>query len=283
MNQLIRAVATLLVTACLVQGTGAQLNVSGPGFLPDENGRNPDEPQVRTAPPSLATGTGIKDCAECPEMVVIPAGSFVMGSEKNANEKPLHPVVIPSFLLGKTEVTQGPWHAVMGDSPSYYKGQTLPVEQVAWVDIQQFISKLNQKTGLRYRLPSEAEWEYAARAGSTSEWSFGNDESILSNYAWYSHNSGHKTQIVGQKLANAFGLYDMHGNVWEWTQDCWHDTYAGAPKDGSAWTTACTNNYRVFRGGSHYWGAANSRSTARWAYGSDYRNAGSGFRLARDL
>ena len=215
-------------------------------------------------------------------MVLIPAGSFVMGADKNSDEKPHHPVTLRSFLIGKTEVTQGQWKAVMGNNPSRFSqcGDDCPVEQVSWDDAQDFIRKLNQKTGLAYRLPSEAEWEYAARAGSTTEWSHGNDESQLADFAWFSTNSG-STKAVGQKRPNSFGLYDMHGNVWEWVEDCWHDNYIGAPADGSTWTTACRGNTRVLRGGS--WGINPSilRSAIRDRYSPDYRVNFIGLRLAR--
>ena len=285
-----------LVLVCVVQAAGAQFNISGPGFVPDEDGTNLDDPQasktVLSAGVTLAAF--IKDCAECPEMVVVPAGSFVMGSNKSSDEQPTHSVNLRSFLMGKTEVTQEQWEAVMGYNPTTKKGLTLPMTQVTWDDIQRFIAKLNQKTGQKYRLPSEAEWEYAARAGTATEWSFGDDESRLGNYAWFARNSGGKAQAVGQKLPNAFGLFDMHGNVWEWTQDCQHNTYAGAPTDGSAWTTGCLNTLRVLRGGS--WASSPSvlRSAYRGRSNPDGRfftgqnlpsnpSDGDGFRLARDL
>ena len=230
-----------------------------------------------------ASGTVLEGCTECPEMVVIPSGSFVMGSERFADEKPSRAVAIRSFFLGKTEVTQGQWYTVMGNNPSHNKDPTLPVEQVSWDDIQQFIVKLNQRTGQKYRLPSESEWEYAARAGTTTEWSSGDDVSKLENYAWYYKNSGGKSQAVGRKLPNQFGLFDMHGNVWEWTQDCWHENYAGAPKDGSAWTTACAETRRVLRGGSwklvpNLLGSANRNRVY-----PESKDSSIGFRLARDL
>ena len=287
-----------LVLACVVQVSGAQGLFKG--FVPDENGTNLDAPQAsKTVQQKVAPGTTIKDCPECPEIVVLPSGSFLMGSppdpgpdpfsnEKpkaigSADEKPQHRVQIQSFAIGKYEVTQEQWYAVMGNNPSENKGRTLPVEQVSWDDTQQFISKLNQKTGNMYRLPSEAEWEYAARAGTTTEWSFGNDESKLGNYAWHGRNSGGKTQEVGQKQPNAFGLYDMHGNVWEWTQDCWHGTYAGAPTDGSVWTAGCSGNYRVLRGGSWINFPAYLRSAIRVRNYPDVRIYIIGFRLARTL
>jgi len=298
-QQFVRFIAVLLISAGLVQGAHAQA-ITGKGFLPDENGTNLDAPQAsKTAQQKFAPGTIIKDCPECPEMVVLPSGSFLMGSPdpgpdpfSNENpkafslpdEKPQHRVQIQNFAIGKYEVTQEQWYAVMGNNPSENKGRTLPVEKVSWNDIQQFITKLNQKTGQKYRLPSEAEWEYAARAGTTTEWSFGNDATKLGNYAWYGGNSGSKTRAVGQKLPNAFGLFDMHGNVWEWTQDCWHENYAGAPKDGGAWTASCSGDFRVIRGGwSWYSESTEFRSANRGRYVSVDRFEGIGLRLARDL
>jgi formylglycine-generating enzyme required for sulfatase activity len=242
---------------------------------------NLDEPEARVIAPSVAAGTVIKDCADCPDLVLIPAGSFVMGSEKDSNEQPTRLVRIQSFFMGKTEVTQKQWLDVMGINQSGISncGNDCPVDKVSWNDVQQFIGKLNQKSGQKYRLPSEAEWEYAARAGTTTDWSFGNDESKLGNYAWLVG----KKAVVGQKLPNAFGLFDMHGNVWEWTQDCWHRDYAGAPTDGSAWTTGCTGNYRVLRGGSWSYNPAFMRSAYRNWFVPDIRSNSYGLRLARDL
>ncbi len=220
---------------------------------------------------------------EATDMVQIPPGSFTMGSDKSSDEKPSHTVYIRSFLMGRTEVTQKQWLDVIGSNPSRFAacGPECPVENISWDNVQQFISKLNQKTGQNYRLPSEAEWEYAARAGTTTDWSFGNDESKLGNYAWYGGNSGSKTQAVGQKLPNAFGLYDMHGNVWEWTQDCWHGNYSGAPTDASAWTTGCSDNTRVLRGGSWVNFPAGLRSAFRIRNFPGHRDDSIGFRLAR--
>jgi len=219
------------------------------------------------------------------DMVVIPAGSFTMGSDKGSDEKPLHTVSIRSFLMGRTEVTQKQWEDVMGSNPSRFTacGPECPVENVSWNDVQEFIAKLYQKTGQKYRLPSEAEWEYAARAGTITEWSYGNDESKLGNYAWYVGNSGRQTHEVAQKLPNEFGLFDMHGNVWEWTDDCWHESYAGAPVNGSGWNTACNGANRVLRGGSWLSDRAISRSAFRFRDKLDSRYFTEGFRLARDL
>jgi formylglycine-generating enzyme required for sulfatase activity len=246
-----------------------------------------DPPQASTTTPrqNLAAGQIIKDCPDCPEMVFIPSGVFDMGSGHSRDEQPIHRVNVPNFLIGKTEVTQGQWQAVMGSNPSRFRqcGDDCPVEQVSWDDTQDFIRKLNQKTGLAYRLPSEAEWEYAARAGSTTDWSHGNEAPRLADFAWHSVNSGSKSQAVAQKRPNAFGLYDMHGNVWEWVEDCWHANYSGAPANGSAWITACSSTDRVLRGGS--WGNILSylRSANRGRNAPDDRYHNTGLRLAKTL
>src|SRR5659263_122002 len=176
------------------------------------------------------------------EFVLIPSGEVDMGSPSNEagrddNEGPIHRVKISNaFYMGKYEVTQKQWRDVMGSSPSSNKGDNLPVESVSWDDIQDFIKKLNENEGVKkYRLPTEAEWEYGARAGTTTRYSFGDDESMLGDYAWCSTNSGFNTHDVGQKKPNPWGLYDMHGNVWEWVQDNFHYNYDGAPADGSSW------------------------------------------------
>ena len=221
------------------------------------------------------------------EFVLIPAGEFDMGSPsgeegRHDSEGPVHKVKIPDgFYLGKYEVTQKQWREVMGDNPSYFKGDDRPVEQVSWNDAQDFIKKLNQKEGTdKYRLPSEAEWEYAARAGTTTRYSFGDDTGKLGEYAWYGGSS--ETHSIGQKKPNSWGLYDMHGNVWEWTQDKWHDDYKGAPTDGSAWESG-GGSRRVFRGGGWCINAQACRSAKRGSYVPDSRGELLGFRLLRGL
>ena len=230
-------------------------------------------------------GPTIKDCVDCPEMMVIPAGSFEMGSYHNADERPVHRVNVPSFLIGTTEVTQGQWEAVMGSNPGSFGncGDDCPVERVSWNEAQDFVQRLSQKTGKQYRLPSEAEWEYAARAGSNAKWSFGDSGYQLGDYAWFSANSQVKTQPVAQKRPNAFGLFDMHGNVSEWVQDCWHGDYSGAPTDGSAWTTGCSSSSRVLRGGSWSGSPAVLRSADRSGDSPGIRDGNYGLRLARTL
>lgn len=229
-------------------------------------------------------------------MVVVPAGSFLMGSPPNTaaasanaglaranpDEFPQHTVVIAAFALGKTEVTQEQWHAVMGNYPSFNRGRTLPVETISWDEVQTFITKLSAKTGKRYRLPSEAEWEYAARAGSTTVFSFGDDPAELGRHAWFNGNSGSKAHPVGEKLPNAFGLHDMHGNVWEWVQDCYRPNYTDTPLDGSP-APEIAGCARVIRDGSGVDFPKSLRPTERYSNRSDYRNGNLGFRLARTL
>jgi len=185
------------------------------------------------------------------EMITIYGGIFSMGSnDGNSYEKPIHQVTVPAFSLGKYPITQEQYQAVIGKNPSGFKGAKLPVERVSWNDAMNFCQKLSQKTGKKYRLPSEAEWEYACRGGTQTKYCFGDDKSRLKDYAWCRDNSDSKTHPVGEKKPNAFGLYDMHGNVWEWCSDRWHDNYTHAPTDGSLWETNTGSNYRVLRGGS---------------------------------
>ncbi|WP_435024583.1 caspase, EACC1-associated type [Nostoc sp. CALU 1950] len=196
------------------------------------------------------------------DMVEIPAGSFKMGSPPSENgrgksEDPQHAVNVPAFFIGKFEVTQEQYQQIMGSNPSNFKGAKRPVEKVSWNDAIDFCKKLSQKTGRKYRLPSEAEWEYACRAGTTTPFHFGETITTeLANYDGdYTYASAPKgknrqqTTEVGSFPPNAFGLYDMHGNVWEWCQDNWHDSYKGAPRDGSAWVNN-DNQFQVLRGGS---------------------------------
>ena len=231
---------------------------------------------VITTPARLSGGT-FKDCPDCPEMVVIPAGSFEMGG-KTADEAPRHRVTLRAFSMGKFEVTQAQWTAVTGTLHSL---STWPVTGMSWDDAQVFVHWLRTKTGKAYRLPSEAEWEYAARAGSQTDYSFGDDPGQIGRYAWFNSNSSRRTNLGGQKLPNAFGLYDMHGNVLEWTEDCWNDNYSGAPTDGSAWTRwFCTR--RVLRGGSWLNDPRLLTSASRFSYPPANRDEFIGFRVARD-
>ena len=186
------------------------------------------------------------------EMVKVEAGSFNMGATPEMEnpdefEKPVHRVTLTNnYYIGKYEVTQALWQAVMGSNPSYFKGDDLPVEQVSWNDCQDFISKLNAMTGKRFRLPSEAEWEYAARGGKKSRGYQYSGSNTLGNVAWYEGKSGSKTHAVGTKQPNELGIYDMTGNVWEWCQD-WDGSYSSSPQTNP--TGAASGSRRVIRGG----------------------------------
>lgn len=260
---------------------------------------SPPAPRADTAAPQEATVASapkyadlqrFRECGECPEMVVIPAGEFAMGSPEGKGddaEKPRHPVKVSRYALGRYEVTQGQWRALMGSNPSRFKdcGNDCPVESVSWDEARAYIRKLNESvTGKRegpYRLPSEAEWEYGCRGGASGENYCGGDDSR--SVAWYGDNSGGKTRRVGTKTANRWGLHDMSGNVWEWVQDCWNDSYRGAPSDGAAWTVGDWCVRRVMRGGAFYSKTALVRSANRdW---SNIAGADSslGFRVARTL
>jgi formylglycine-generating enzyme required for sulfatase activity len=270
------------------------------------------------------------------ELVLVPAGSFMMGSEKSDDEKPAHRVSISQpFYMGKYEVTQAQWQSVPGPklnelklkraqllvkfteeapevkaidqriaelrNPSHFKdcGSNCPVETVSWDEAQEFIKALNDsKDGFTYRLPTEAEWEYACRAGTTGD--YAGDLDVM---AWYGNNSGRgrldaaeiyrsgsdyykriienggQTHAVGSKLPNAFGLFDMHGNVWEWCQDWYHNSYSGAPTDGSAWLGDGEQKYRMLRGGSWYEVATATRSANRSWGSPDFRGNNYGFRV----
>ena len=244
------------------------------------------EEKTQRNPPN--PGKVFKDCDSCPEMVIIHAGQFTMGSadgaSSNEREKPAHAVSIAQFAMGKTEVTQGQWKAVMGDNPSKFEqcGDDCPVENINWNDAQAYIQKLNLKTGKNYRLPSEAEWEYTSLSGSGTLPGVGDGAAQLAEHAWFRENAGEKTHKVAQKRVNAFGLYDMQGNVWEWTQDCFNWSYKGAPENGHAWTTGDCSQ-RVLRGGSWDVYPVILRSAYRGRYLAVSRNGSVGFRLARAL
>jgi formylglycine-generating enzyme required for sulfatase activity/uncharacterized caspase-like protein len=212
------------------------------------------------------------------EMVQIPGGSFKMGSPasekgRSESESPQHQVNVPAFSMGKFVVTQEQYQQIMGKNPSYFtqKGAKRPVEKVSWNDAVEFCQKLSQKTGREYRLPSEAEWEYACRAGTTTPFHFGETITTeLANYdGTYTYASEPKgkylqqTTDVGSFPPNAFGLYDMHGNVWEWCQDDWHENYIDAPKDGSVWTSR-SGDTKMMRGGSWFINPHYCRSASRY-------------------
>jgi formylglycine-generating enzyme required for sulfatase activity len=252
------------------------------------------------------------------EMVKISAGSFLMGSPDTDDmaydaEKPQHRINLQEFYLGKYPVTQEQYQAVMGNNPSEFKNNPKnPVEQVSWNDAKEFCKKLNQLiTGKDFRLPTEAEWEYACRAGTQTRYYFGDDVAKLGEYAWYGDNSGDslldsikmwdadpnwenhykklmdnncKTHPVGQKKPNNWGLCDMSGNVWEWCEDPWHDSYANKPENiknnGNVIWPSSNEVFHILRGGSWYYDSGYCRSASRAWYDADVRFGNVGFRLA---
>jgi formylglycine-generating enzyme required for sulfatase activity len=224
--------------------------------------------------------------------VLIPPGEFEMGSPEgdlglSGVERPQHTVhtvrITKPFYLGVTEVTQVQYGRVMDGNPSCFKGDPQrPVEMVSWDDAKVFCRKLSEKEDGTYRLPTEAEWEYACRAGTTTKWCFGDDESSLPDYAWYLDNANRQTHTVGQKKSNGWGLYDMHGNVWEWCAD-WFDGqyYPRSPSDDPAGPDRGLR--RVYRGGSSSNDASNCRASCRYWLDPGIRNVNLGFRLARTV
>ena len=291
----------------------------------------------KRAAAAFTPGQIIKDCVDCPEMVVIPAGSFTMGSraaeQSLANaaglpenltrrENPRHRVNIRSFAAGRYAISKGEFatfvrangyqtEAERGDgcfawngkewkkdaaynwrNVGFTKADSHPVVCVSWNDAQAYVGWLNQSSGQTYRLLSEAEREYAVRGGTQTAFWWGDSiDTAQANYAGTgpSYNGSPKgayrqaTVPVNSFSPNPFGLYNVHGNVWEWVEDCWHENYSGAPTDGSAWTTACIGNYRVLRGGSWSGDPAILRSASRNRYSPDFRINYFGLRLARTL
>ena len=243
------------------------------------------------------------------DMVAIPEGTFVMGSpnteaERFDNEGPQQTVNIPPFFMGKYEVTQAQYQAVMGNNPAFFKGAKRPVELISWDEAVKFCQKLSQKISKTCRLPSESEWEYACRAGTTTPFYFG--ETITPDLVNYDGNVSYgaaskglyreQTTDVGSFPPNAFGLYDMHGNVWEWCADPWHDNHQGAPSDGRVWDGSSNNNRyqnynllvnikndyrtRLLRGGSWNFDPAYCRSAIRdFSNAPDHANEYIGFRV----
>jgi formylglycine-generating enzyme required for sulfatase activity len=230
---------------------------------------------------TLDLGGGVKL-----ELVSIPAGEFMIGSPedegaRDGDEGPQHRVRFSKpFYMGKYEVTQAQWKAVMGENPSQFKGDDrLPVERVSWNDSVEFCRKVSRKTGKQVRLPSEAEWEYACRAGSTTAYSFGGSRKDLGQYTWYGDNSDEKTHPVGQKKPNRCGLYDMHGNVWEWCADWYGEGYYATSPAANPKGPA-TGEYRVLRGGAWNYYARYCRSANRIGDRPNVRDYNNGFRVA---
>jgi formylglycine-generating enzyme required for sulfatase activity len=242
----------------------------------------------RKPAPDPVPGRAFRDCADCPEMVVVPAGKFMMGStEGDPDEKPVHEVTIGrSFAVGKFEVTFADWEAcVAGGGCTTKKSPNeqgmgrgrRPVINVSWNDAKEYVTWLVRKTGQPYRLLTEAEWEYAARAGTTTKYAFG--DAINKPQAQFSDSN---TAEVGSFPANAWGLHDMHGNVWEWVEDCYQQDYSGTPSDGSAGSISKCS-LRVLRGGSWLDFPDDLRSANRYAAPPEDRVSSVGFRVARTL
>lgn len=212
--------------------------------------------------------------------VWVPSGCFQMGGTDWSFGTPLHKVCVKGFWMGKYEVTQAQYEKVVGTNPSKHISLLNPVESVGWEDAARFSVRMSESTSTKVKLPSEAEWEYACRAGRAQGKYCGSNDNL--NYlAWYDANSGHQSRPVGSLAANDWGLYDMSGNVWEWVQDCWHDSFQGAPADGSVWKGGeCPT--RVVRGGS--WCNESSYARAGFRYGNEPEGGEcSGFRVARTL
>ncbi len=247
----------------------------------------PREPTRRAFKP----GDTFRDCAECPELVVVPAGSFQMGSSKNDREKPVHEVRIAKpFAIGIREVTFEEWDRCASEHSCKFRpgdrgwGRgNRPVINVSWVDAKEFVTWLSQKTGQVYRLPSEAEWEYAARGGTNTDFFWGRAIGARhANCRECSTGETEQTFPAGRYKPNPFGLYDTAGNAAEWVEDCWNDDFRGAPTNGTAWTKGQCQ-LRVLRGGSFDSESEYVRSNSRFRYDVDVRYSGNGFRVVREL
>jgi formylglycine-generating enzyme required for sulfatase activity len=252
---------------------------------------SPSDSVVAQRDTNLEPGETFKDCADCPELVVVPSGDFVMGSNDTPYEKPEHTISIRKpFAIGRREVTFAEWDQCADggackhrpDDHGWGRGDR-PAINISWDDAKLFVAWLSQKTGQKYRLPSEAEWEYAARAGTKTPFWWGKD--VGSGRA-QCDSCGNPTtkQIVatGSFRPNGFGLYDTSGNAAEWVEDCWNDNYRNAPKDSAAWTSGDCR-LRVLRGGNFLSKATEIRSASRFRYDVDVRYYANGFRIVRDL
>ena len=243
-----------------------------------------------TAPASFESGQVFRDCADCPEMVVVPAGNFMMGAKQDY-ERPVHRVQIDKqFAIGRYEITFTEWMKCTTEGPCNHTPNdrgwgraNRPVINISWIDAKAYATWLSQTTGQTYRLPSEAEWEYAARGGTKTPFWWGQDQgSRNANCAECNTGQGLKTLPVGSFKPNPFGLFDTSGNVAEWVEDCWNDNYRGAPADGSPWITGQCR-LRVLRGGAFDSQASYASSEARFRYDYDVRYSANGFRLVREL
>ncbi len=278
----------------------ASASQSSPTALPQQSQTQRPIEQVQAvasmeSPSTSSASTNIVDSSESGSVITIPvknginiemvkveAGSFNMGAtpemeNPNEDEKPVHRVTLTNnYYIGKYEVTQALWKIVMGSNPSNFKGDNLPIEKVSWNNCQKFISKLNKLTGKSFRLPSEAEWEYAARGGNKSRGYQYSGSNTIGDVAWYYGNSSSMTHAVGTKQPNELGLYDMTGNVWEWCQD-WFGGYSSSPQTNP--TGAVSGSIRVYRGGGWYHSAGDCRTSFRLVGAPGFRSDGLGLRL----
>jgi len=260
------------LSAAIMSGWGSTAQGQGAGAVPEP-------------------GETFRDCPACSEMVVVPPGTFSMGAPDAVYEKPEHRVTIANaFAIGRREVTFDEWDACFAAQACMHRPNdhgwgrgNRPAIDVSWDDVKVFIDWLSQTTGKRYRLPSEAEWEYSARAGTTTPFWWGRTpEKDRANCEDCTATPLRQTQPAGTYRPNGFGLFDVAGNAAEWVEDCWNDTYRNAPTNGTAWTTGQCRQ-RVLRGGSFAGRANLIRSAARFRYDQDVRYYANGFRVARDL
>jgi len=263
---------------------------SGPAGAAPPADRSPGATEPTQAAATAWPGASLRDCQECPELVVVPAGGFEMGSNE-FYERPRHKVMIARpFAIGRREVTFEEWDRCVDEQGCNYRPPdrgwgraNRPVTNVSWADATEFLEWLSAKTGKKYRLPSEAEWEYAARGGTQTLFWWGAEvRAGQANCVGCLAAPLQQTSPSGSYAANPFGLYDTSGNAAEWVADCWHETYRGAPSDGSAWVSRDCRE-RVLRGGSFASEGTYVRSSARFKYDADVRYYANGFRVARDL
>ena len=278
-GQITRKQTTTSTTAKKTQGSAASKKTN--------SGKRSTTP----GSPSRRAGTGMTQTEKdriiqnlINNMVYVQGGTFMMGatseqgSDAYGDEKPAHQVTLSAFSIGRYEVTQEEWQTVMGSNPSNFKGVKRPVDNVSWNDCQEFIRKLNAMTGRRFRLPTEAEWEYAARGGNRSQGYKYSGSNNLNSVAWYRDNSGETTHDVGQKSPNELGIYDMSGNVWEWCSD-WYGNYSSSSQTNP--TGSYSGSIRVSRGGSWYSDARYCRVSTRSNFTPDRRYISLGLRLAQ--
>ena len=278
-------ILTLLLTLCPI-GMAAQSTITRnkpkpavtkpkPAAKPKPKAKTKPAPRRNNTSHSGSTSSTVSLSAELNKlinnMVYVSGGTFIMGGDESSDQTPTHSVTLSSYYICKYEVTQALWRAVMGSNPSKFKGDNLPVEQVSWNDCQTFINRLNSYTGRNFRLPTEAEWEFAARGGNYSRHYKYSGSNYIGDVAWYTDNSGNRTHPVGTKQANELGLYDMSGNVWEWCSD-WYGSYSSYSQNDP--TGPNSGSYRMRRGGSWDNGAANCRSSNRYSPGDRFHTLG---------